>query len=277
MKLGYGTYGMRGLDVFEVLPRLREIGYEGIELATGPDWTPPESFDAAARNRLRKLAQGLGFEAPVLMGGGDPCTWGTERKRVLDSLRRHCELVRDLHYGDGPAVITSVLGGRQPEWEQGKKKIADSLLEFGETVKEYGVVYAVEPHVGGALDTPEKAAWLIAEIDHPNVRLNFDISHFDVQGYDLRKAVETCAPLAVHTHVKDGYIDDTGLHFQLPGEGDFDYVTYMQAMDAAGFDGVICVEVSGMVWSAHDYDPWQAAEFCYATLSDALTVSGVND
>ena len=66
MKLGYGTFGMRGLDVFEVLPRLREIGYEGIELATGPDWTPPEGLDGAARNRLRKLAQGLGFEAPVL-------------------------------------------------------------------------------------------------------------------------------------------------------------------------------------------------------------------
>ena len=32
LKLGYGTYGMHGLDVFEAVPRLRDIGYEAVEI-----------------------------------------------------------------------------------------------------------------------------------------------------------------------------------------------------------------------------------------------------
>ena len=55
----------------------------------------------------------------------------------------------------------------------------------------------------------------------------------------------------------------------LPGEGDFNYVAYFQAMTKAGWSGCITVEISGMIFSKPDYDPWPAAGFSWKTLSTA--------
>ena len=62
MKLYYSTYGMKQLDVFEALPRLKDMGYEGMEIAVSPSWpTEPVSMDAAARKKLADLFHTLGW------------------------------------------------------------------------------------------------------------------------------------------------------------------------------------------------------------------------
>ena len=33
MKLGYSNYAMKDLDIFEALPRLKDIGYDAMEIA----------------------------------------------------------------------------------------------------------------------------------------------------------------------------------------------------------------------------------------------------
>ena len=38
MDLYYSTYGMKDLDVLEALPRLRDMGYRGMEIAVQPGW-----------------------------------------------------------------------------------------------------------------------------------------------------------------------------------------------------------------------------------------------
>jgi len=63
--------------------------------------------------------------------------------------------------------------------------------------------------------------------------------------------------------------------FLLPGEGDFDYTAYFKVMAEAGWDDFITVEVSGMVSNRPDYDPYQAAEFCFDVLSKAMREAGV--
>lgn len=42
------------------------------------------------------------------------------------------------------------------------------------------------------------------QTDHSHLRLNFDYSHFFVQGMDLQHCVDLCLPYAAHIHVKDG-------------------------------------------------------------------------
>ena len=275
MKLGYGTYGMKDLDIFELLPKLRKIGYEGIEICSSAAWpTAPEKMNTGLRRDLAKLLADLGFLPPILLGSGWASTDEQGREKTLDALHRDCELANELNSGSAPAILTAILDSGNADWERDKNKIAETLFASAEIAKGCNVMLAIEPHVGGTLDTPEKAAWLVTETNHENLRMNFDVSHFHVQGYDDEKAVALCAPLAVHTHVKDGWIDDQGVHFQLPGEGDTDYPAYMRAMKAAGYDGLICVEVSGMVWGAEGYDPWRAAEFCYAVLNEALEAAG---
>ena len=43
--------------------------------------------------------------------------------------------------------------------------------------------------------------------------------------------------------------------FLLPGEGDFDYERYLQAMAGAGYAGFVTVEISKMVQHRPGYEP----------------------
>ena len=166
--------------------------------------------------------------------------------------------------------MSSPLSGRQPSWDEGRERIAADLIECADVAREHGVVLAVEPHVGSALDSPEKAVWLMERTDHPALRLNFDVSHFHVQGMDLRRCVDLCLPHAAHVHVKDGYRDDRGeVVFQLPGEGNLDLRAYFRLLRERGVSVPVTAEVSAMLWKRPDYDPWAAAERCYAALAAA--------
>ena len=95
------------------------------------------------------------------------------------------------------------------------------------------MVIAIEPHVGNMLDTPPKVLRLLEHFDTPHLKVNFDISHFNVMGIDIETSVSAMAPVTAHTHVKDerGTVPD--YEFLIPGEGEFDYVTYLKAMGPA--------------------------------------------
>ncbi|MBI3942941.1 MAG: sugar phosphate isomerase/epimerase, partial [Chloroflexi bacterium] len=138
-----------------------------------------------------------------------------------------------------------------------------------------GVVVAVEPHVGSALDTPQRVMELLRLVDSPYLKINFDISHFDVLGIPTEESVAALAPYAVHTHVKDQRGRYPDHEFLIPGEGDFDYVRYLRAMEVSGYNRFITVEISMMVVKRPDYDPLAAVTQSYHTLSAAFQQAGI--
>ena len=250
MKLGYGTYAMQKLDVYEALPRLRALGYEAIEIMGEEGWaTAPDLMDRDDRKRLAGTIRDLGFDLSAVMALLPLCEEGAGRPALLERFRAICGLARDLWLDDGPAVLSSPPANPHPPWDGGRERIAASLLELADIAREHGVILAAEPHVGGALDAPEKAVWLMERTDHPALRINFDISHFHVQGMDLRHSVDLCLPHAAHIHVKDGYLDGDGnVVFQLPGEGSLDLGEYFRLVVAHRTDIAVTAEVSAMIW-----------------------------
>ena len=267
MKLYYSTYGMKQLDIFEVLPRLAEMGYEGMEIAVTPSWpTEPARLDAAARGRLADLLRQLNFPTPALMALLAPCARGEQRPEALAQFRATFELSRELRLDDNPMVISTTLGGA-PEWDEGKDRIVELVLEVADMAAEYDAVVAIEPHAGGDFETPEKAAWLMEQTRHEHLGLNFDYSHFWVEGIDLQHAIDLNLKYSVHNHIKDGFIDDEGrVRYLLPGGGELDMVGYFRLMREAGWDRYICPEVTGQIWNVEGYDPWATAQRCYDSL-----------
>ena len=111
--------------------------------------------------------------------------------------------------------------------------------------------------------------------DHPGLKLNFDYSHFFVQGMALQHCVDLCLPHAVHIHIKDGAMADGRVQFLLPGQGRLDLAAYLKTLTRAGLAVSVTVEVSAMIWKAPDYDPWTAATFCYRAMQEARRAAGV--
>jgi sugar phosphate isomerase/epimerase len=270
MKLVYSTYGMQGLDIFAALPRLRDMGYEGIEIAVTPGWpTEPARLDGTERKRLAALLRELGYETPPLMALLNPCVEGPERAAMLAQFEATFDLARDLRVSEAAPVVTTTLGHPQPAWDTGKERIAELVSEVADLAALRDVKIALEPHAGHDFESPEKAAWLMRRTDHPHLGLNFDYSHFWVEGMDLEHCIELNLPYAVHNHIKDGYLDEGRIVYLLPGDGKLDLAVYLQAMQRGGWQGIICPEVTGQIWKLDDYDPWATAQFCYDALDRA--------
>lgn len=273
IKLAYSTYALQGIDPLEALQRIRTIGYNAVEIAVGDDWpTAPRKLGAAARQELRTCVEDLGFPPPALFGPVPTCAEGPARAGMLEQYVRILDLADDLNFGSESAVVTTTVGGRQLDWENDRMRIADDLVELAELAAEARVILAAEPHVGGAFDTPEKAAWLMRQTEHRHLKLNYDHSHFHVQGMDLQHCVDLCLPYASHVHIKDGFMTEGKVTFLLPGDGSLDLAEYMAAVAKGGIGVPVTAEVSAMIWREPGYDPWPIAELCYGSLDGARRV-----
>jgi len=270
MEIAYGTYGMPGILPEDALPRLAEMGYKGLEIAaTDRFCADPDQMDAARREKLKGLCRDLGIAIPSIMLLLK--VMGDEEglhEQNLEEFRKAAQLSADLTVGRTPTV-TSTMGGGSKSWEEFRGGLLERLKDYAKIADELGVIFAIEPHVGGAFDVPEKAVWVMENLNHPSIKVNFDISHFAIVGMTIEQCVPVLVPHAVHTHVKDGRMEDGKVKFLLPGEGDFDYVAYFKAMADAGWDDFITVEVSGMVSNRPDYDPYASAQYCFDVLDGA--------
>jgi sugar phosphate isomerase/epimerase len=80
----------------------------------------------------------------------------------------------------------------------------------------------------------------------------------------------------VLAQVKDerGRVPD--YEFAVPGDGELDYVRYLRALQAAGYDGDVCVEISLRVQQQSGFDPTRAAVQSYQVLAAAFDAAGIS-
>lgn len=274
MTIAYGTYGMPYEALELALPRLAQIGYDAVELCIADDYPAAAAhLSLAGRKGLRRLLGDNRLDACALMMLSNVMADAAEHERNLRALGEACLLAHDLAMN--APVLTTTVGGRPENWETDRTVLVHHLRDWAAIAGREGCIVAIEPHVGSILDRPERAAWAIAEVASLDLRLNLDVSHFDLQGYSTKYVVALLAPLAVHAHVKDGRTANGKAQFLLPGAGGFDYAPYLQWMRQAGYEGPITVEISRQLSTCADYDPYTAARFSYQTLASAFARAGI--
>ena len=272
MKIGYCTWGMPEVEMDEAIPYLANLGYDGVEITVIPGYTTELStLTARERSRIKTLFTNHGLEMPAIAGHTsllDPDT--KQHAANMKRLKATVELAADMTMGELVPCLDTTPGGKPDDWNEIKERLLNetgNLVDFG---AQLGVTLAMEPHIGCCLCDVERTLWLLEQINSPFLKLNYDISHFDVAGIPTAESVAALAPHTIHTHVKDQRGTTPDFEFLIPGEGDFDYVEYLNAMRDAGYDDYITVEVSIMVQKREDYDPLAAAELSYRTLANAF-------
>ncbi len=277
MRLGYSTWGMPTVPADRAIAELARIGFDSTELTVIPGWSSElDTLDAAERKRLRGLLDSHGLRLAAIAGhrsllATDPA----EHRENLRRLHGAIDLAVDLAGAEGVPSLDTTAGAAPGQWEQVKDRLVDELGRLCDYAAARGVLVGIEPHVNSSLNQPATVLWLLEQVRRPNLRVAFDISHFNVQGIPIEVSVPALAPHSCFTHVKDERGVVPNFEFLIPGEGEFDYVRYLKAMRAAGYEEDICVEVSIMVQRRPGYDPIVAAEQSYATLARAFEQAGI--
>jgi sugar phosphate isomerase/epimerase len=277
MKLGYSAWAMPRLPVAEQIDIVRRTGYAGIELVSGPQSSLDAlTIDGAGRKEIRRLLDESGLALPSIAAHGNLQELDPEKRAAAKArVEAGIDLAADLAGSDGPPCVVTMAYGKPDEYEALRERIAEGCAELARYGAERGVTVALEPHVGQAIDLPEKVVWLMDRVDSPRYRLNFDNSHFEVMGRGVDDYVPLLTPYAVHTHLKDQRGISPRHEFLPPGEGDFDYERYLRAMAGAGYAGFVTVEISVMVQRRPDYDAESVARQSFDVLTAAARRAAV--
>ena len=277
MQLGYSTWGMPTIPIDVSIAHLAFLGFDGIELTIIQRFTTELStLDSTERKRIASLLEEHNLALPAIAAHSNLMDVDVEsHKRNMWRLKGGVDLAIDLAQGDNIAAVNTTTGGKPGEWDTKKDFLCERVGELVDYAASKGVIIAMEPHIGAIIDTPAKVLELLEIIDSPYLKVNFDISHFDIVGMSTEETVSALAPVSVHTHVKDQRGISPDFEFLIPGEGEFDYVEYLKAMQEHGYDGFITAEVSFMVQARKDYDPLAAADLTYKTLSKAFEDTGI--
>lgn len=277
MKIGYSTWGMPTVPIDTAVSHIAGLGYDGLELTIIPRFTTELStLDAAERKRIASLLKSHNLALPAIAAHSSLLETDPDRHaQNMWRLKGGVDLAVELAQGDELPAVNTTPGGKPEEWDTTKDFLAERVGELADYGASRGITIAMEPHIGAIIDTPAKVLELLAIVNSPYLKVNFDISHFDIVGMPTEETVAALAPVSIHTHVKDQRGTAPNHEFLIPGEGPFDYVGYLKEMQAHDYDGFITAEVSFMVQAREDYDPLAAATLSYETLSNAFTEAGI--
>lgn len=277
MLLGYSLWAMPDVPIDTSIPHLARLGYDAVEIVVLPRYTTAlAKMDAAERRRIPGLLKKHGLTLSAVnyytaLLEPDPAIWAGH----LAAIKETIDLAVEWTQGDEPPVVISGVGGSPGELPARMAEVIDRAGALGEYAARQGVVVALEPHIGAAIETPDLMAEVLEQIASPAIRVNFDISHFNVMGIPIQESVEKMLPYTAHTHIKDERGRTPNYEYVVPGEGEFDYVAYLKAMQRGGYTGAVSVEISFMVQRRPGYDPLATAAVSYDVIAPAFVQAEV--
>lgn len=314
MRIAYNTWSMATVPYTTFIPALAEIGFRAIAISVVPGYTIGGRYvknagaltqlSADDRRRIRSEFQERELELPSIIGNRSLVSEDrAEREQSKQFLRQAIDLCVELAIRDVPTLNTGT-GGTSGDLDNPRTLalIVDGLGEISEYAAKRGVVVCVEPHVNAPIDTIERAEWLVQAVASPSLQLDFDVSHFEVQGVPMDDAVSRLVSISAAAEIKDQrwravssaaaedgwYVPGNGVgravtadgrelefQFLLAGEGTFDLVHYVQLMQAQGFTRPIGFEASVQVQARPDYDAVASAKGIYEWMSRAWRQAGI--
>jgi sugar phosphate isomerase/epimerase len=275
---------MPTLGFEEAAVHCAELGFDSIEVTVAEGWTTDVlRLPDDAADKWKRIAASADIEITSLTGKAPIVVAGSEWPESLLRLRKTFELAAELGNGSGAMPVSLlVYGGASLEpvssarrWEEEHALISRRFAELTALAADIGARVAVEPHYNTVVCNVDRARQLVQSVDNPAFGIDLDISHFAIQGFDIDEVVKALAPFLLACEVKDQIGVLPNFQFLIPGEGNFDYASFIRSMSNVGYDGSIAIEISVHRQALSDYDPRDAASRSYAVLSRAFVEAGV--
>lgn len=239
-KIGFNTLVWSAVvsdDLFPVLDRLKEIGYDGVECLIGaPDKKAYQRFGDHARN--------LGLETTtVFVLGKDENPVSPDagiRAKSLERIKWAIDRAHDMGATviAGPFHSAHGIFTQHPPQDQEYAWSAEVLHAAGDYAAQAGITLALEAvnrFECYLCNTMEQLSRLVNMIAHPNVKAMYDTHHANIEEKKNRDAIITIAPLLGHVHISE---NDRGT----PGDGHVQWEETFSALAHINYEGWLTIE-----------------------------------
>jgi D-psicose/D-tagatose/L-ribulose 3-epimerase len=222
----------------DLLPRIKEAGFDGVEIARF-------AFDDFPVTDIRRAVERNGLEC-ILCSAltsktslADPDTYAT----AVDFLKQGIRTAADLGAGKFVGPFCSPVGyltGRrrtQDEWN----RVIGGLHALAPVLEDAGVTMAVEPlnrFETFFLNTADDARELADAVSQPRVGILLDTFHANIEEKSIGAAVELLRGHLVHVHACE---NDRGI----PGTGHVEWPELFQALRKTNYNGWLVIESFG--------------------------------
>jgi 2-dehydrotetronate isomerase len=210
-------------------------GFTAVELQT-----PYDQPAAAVRREIeRRGLTMLGINTPAASGGENGVAGVPGREQEFDVLFR-----RALDYAAAIGARTiHCLTGRVPveQTVAAEDVLAANLARAADLAAGQGLGLLIEPlnrrdRPENLLHLPEQAAAIIAKVARPNVRMQFDFYHVQIEAGDLTTRFQHA--LASVGHVQIAAVPSRAE----PDEGEVNYADLLRMIDRSGYAGWVGCE-----------------------------------
>jgi D-psicose/D-tagatose/L-ribulose 3-epimerase len=243
MKFGANTFiwsDRFGPDQFPILPKLKEAGFDGVEL---PLIEHPAKADPRVRRELERVGLECTFCAVLPNGFNTVSDDQGVRAKTLEHWKQCIEAAAELggRMIAGPLYApVGYLPGRRRTPEEWKRAVA-TFQELVPALDRYGVSLAIEPlnrYETYFLNTTEDAVKLCRDVGHPRVGILFDTYHANIEEKSLPAALQSAGDHLLHFHSCE---NDRGI----PGSGHIDWPEILRTLRKLKYDGWLTIEGFG--------------------------------
>lgn len=266
MQIGVSSYSFSkaNLDIFEVIKKTKEMGFDVIEFAGFPELPEGETALTFAP-KVREACDEVGLTvanytiwADFINGSnGD---WKAEAERLKDEVRvaqiLGCSGMRHDATWGFPAEKKGARG-----FDEALPTLIKGCRAVTEFAADLGIKTMIENHGFFAQDS-DRVEKLINGVDHPNFGLLLDMGNFLCVDEDPATAAGKLMPYTFHVHAKDfhyksgmepspgqGWFMSRGgnyLRGSIIGHGVVPITQCLKIMKSHGYNGVLSIEFEGM-------------------------------
>ena len=268
--------GSVGRAELELLPRIAELGYAGVELPV----FAPGSLDAHAVEQVLQQT-GLACTASTALPTGASLLEPAEREtgiKYLDSCAAAVSACgANLLCGPLYAPVGQLPG--RPRTAAEWNSCVEALRTAGDRAARHGVTLAIEvlnrfeTHF---VNTAADGRALVEAVGHPNVALHLDTFHMNIEEKDVPAAIEHAGHVLRHVHAAE---NDRGSI----GSGHVPWAGVAEALRHAGYSGWVTAETftasipdiaaATAIWRPLVPDGWTYAHDSIAALRRTFAIA----
>jgi sugar phosphate isomerase/epimerase len=254
LRFAYGTNGFADHRLPDALRVLADLGYDGVSLTLDHQHLDPYADDLPRRiAEVGRVLDRTGLDVVIETGARyllDP--WRKHRPTLLAAepegrarrlglLRRALDIAAELDAGAVHFWSGSLDEGTSHE--EGWERLVAGCAEAVTYAEAAGVDLAFEPEPGMLVADLAGYRRLHRQLGNPaSFRLTLDIGHCRcLEPHTVTRCVELAADRLAHVQIEDMR---RGVHEHLPfGEGDIYFPPVLAAIEAAGYRGLVSVEL----------------------------------